>query len=476
MTITPPTTTTTTPIPLLWFTDRSRFKLGTQRCPRARYLGYHAGNSYGITLRKHALPLVTGIYVHRILEAYASRLMVVDRLPGLDEVRAIIATLVAEYVAEVEARGYRGILGGPDTEETIAEQSALISGLGWVLRLKFLPWLHQAYRVIAVEEERLHFLDCSCGAPPLDAAEHLRRGCSGKAIQIRTDLLTQRRGGQNLAYFECKTTGWESDAWAEQWETDAQLALGTVDADKVWGGEVTELYIVGLNKGRRVRDRYDGAEDERKKQQSALCYGYCRPGNPPLAPDDWLPSYEWIADDGTTKRKTKAHRRRGVWTLDESDWPIWKAYASSNPGLTPEEFWVRFLPESVLDKVCFILGPMNRQDQQLQGLLRGFLGEERRWQEILWALYELQTQGHGWASERFQARLDELVPCSWACRPFGKEHECEFVPICHRHTGWDDPLGSGHYQPRLPHHDPELQQAVARGLLPAEAAAVEDDE
>jgi len=475
----PPTTTTTTPTPiapLLWFTDRSRFKLGTSRCARARYLSYHSGNSYGMTLRKHALPLVTGIYVHRVLEAYASILKQHDRVPTLEETRGIIASLVAEYVAQVDARGYRGILGGPDTEETIAEQAALISGLAWALRLKFLPWLHANYQVVAVEEERLHLLDCSCGAPPLDGDEHIRRGCVGKAIMLRTDLLAQRRGGSNLAYFECKTTGWESEAWAEQWETDAQLALGTVDAEKKWGAEVTELYIVGLNKGRRVRDRYGDSSDTRKKQSSPLCYGYKREGNPPLATDDWLPTYEWVNEHGETKRASRAHKRALVTTLAESDWPVWKAYQASNPGLTPEEFWVRFLPESVLDKVCFILGPMNRQDQQLQGLLRGFLGEERRWQEVLWTLYELQAAGHGWASETFQARLDELVPCSWACRPFGKEHQCEFVPVCHRHEGWQDPLGTGHYQPRLPHHDPELHQAIARGLLPAEADVVDEEE
>ena len=479
-TTTPPTTTTTTTsstaVPLLWLTDRSRFKLGISRCPRARFLGYHAHNSYGMTLRSQALPLATGISVHRILEAYASGLKATDRLPSLGEVRDIIAAEVATYVAGVEARGYRGILGGPDTEQTITEQAALISGLGWVLRLKFLPWLHQAYTVVAVEEERLHLLDCSCGAPPLDGDEHIRRGCTGKAIMLRTDLLAQRRGGQSLAYFECKTTGWESSAWAEQWETDAQLALGTVDAEQRWGAEVTELYVVGLNKGRRMRDRYEDSDDQRKKQQSALCYGYCRPGNPPLATDDWLPSYEWADEQGVVKRKSRAHRRRGIWELGESDWPVWNAYATSNPGLTPAEFWVRYLPESILDKVCFVLGPMNRQDQQLRSLLRGIAGEEERYQQALWTLYELQVAGHGWASDVYQNALDNLIPCSWACRPFGKEHECEFVPVCHRHQGWDDPMGSGRYQPRLPHHDPELRQAVARGLLPAEAEAAPEED
>lgn len=480
MTTTPPTTTTTTTdtaaqtAPLLWFTDRSRFKLGISRCPRARYLGYHAHNSYGITARRQALPLVTGIYVHRILEAYARLMMQTDRLPALEEVREIIAALVAEYQASVEARGYRGILGGADTEATIAEQCALVAGLGWVMRIKFLPWLHQTYRIVAVEQERLHLLECDCGAAPLDADEHIRRGCTGKAIMLRTDLLAQRRTGHSLAYFDLKTTGWESDAWAEQWETDAQLALGTVDAEQLWGAEVSELYVVGLNKGRRVRDRY--SDDERRKQQSPLCYGYRREGNPPLAAEDWLPAYEWVNEHGETKRASRAHRRALITDLATSDWPVWRAYQTSNPGLTPEEFWVRFLPESVLDKICFILGPMNRQDQQLRALLRGMTGEEERYQAALWALYELQVAGYGWASDVFQHALDNLIPQSWTCRPFGKEHQCEFVPICHRHQGWDDPVGSGAYQPRLPHHEPELQQAIARGLLPGDAEASEEEE
>jgi hypothetical protein len=466
------------PAPLLWYTDRSRFKLGASRCKRARYLTYHAGpTGYGLTARRESLPLVTGIAAHQGLEGFSRIAAQHDRLPDLNETRAIIQAVCDGYVTRVEARGYRGILGSAQTEETILEQRSLIVGLLWALRLKFFPWLLERYRVRVVEEERLHFLECGCGAPPLDAAEHLRRGCTGTALQIRTDLLAEHRSSGSLAYFECKTTGWESDAWVEQWETDPQLGLGTLDAEPLWGREVTELYIVGLSKGSRKRDKYDEDDPLRKRQQSPLCYGYRRPGNPPMQPEDWLPSYEWVTDDGEVKRKSRAHRRTGVWELAESDWPIWRAYHTQDPDMTPEEFWVRFLPGSLLEKTCFILGPMNRQDAQLQSLRRGLLGEEHSWQETLWALYEAQQmQGLAWADPRFQALLDHLVPASWACRPFGRDHQCEFVPICHRHTGWEDPIGSGHYQPRLPHHAPELQQAIARGLLPAEAAEVDEED
>lgn len=472
------TTTPTTPTPAppltLWLTDRTRYKLGTARCPRARYLSCHAGpTGYGLTARRDSLPLVTGISAHHGLEAFAQLLAREDRLTTLDETRAIIATVTRAYVTRVEARGYRGILSSAHTEETITEQATLLSGLLWALRLKLLPWLHERYKVTVVERERLHFLRCTCGAPPLDQAEHIRRSCHGQALMIRTDLLAEQRRGSSLAYFECKTTGWDSDAWAEQWETDPQLALGTLDAPALYAKEVTELYIIGLSKGRRAKDRFD--PEERKKQMTPLCYGYCRPGNPPLAPDDWLPAYEWTSNDGETKRASRAHRRRGVWEIETSDWPTWHAYRAEDPGMSAAEFWVRMLPTSLLDKVCFLLGPMNRQDRQLAATLRGMQGEEERWQQTLWRLYELQQQ-YPWASEVFQSELDRLIPCSWACRPFGKEHQCEFVPVCHRHQGWDDPIGSGQYQPRLPHHEPELQQAIARGLLPEQAETPDEED
>lgn len=460
--------------PLLWYTDRSRYKLGTARCGAARYLGYHFGpTGYGITQRADSLPLAIGIYVHAGVEQFGAILKAHDRLPTLEETRFIIGAVRAGYLARVEERGFRGMLAGPITDETIQEQSYLISGLLWVLRLKLLPWLHQQYRVLSVEQERLHFLDCTCGAGPLDAAQHIARGCQGKALMLRTDLLAQRRGATTAAYFEVKTTGWESEAWAEQWETDPQLGLGTLDFDRLYGVEVSELYIIGLNKGARKRDYKD--TEGRKKQQSALCYGYRRPTNPPLLQDDWLPSYEWTDDQGEVKRSSRAHRRTGIWELAESDWPTWQAYHAQDPSLSPEEFWVRMLPQSILDKVCFVLGPMNRQDQQIQSLRQGFLGEEERWQGILWTLYEAQASGHGWGSVEFQRLFDRLVPKSWNCRPFGKEHQCEMVPICHKYSGWEDPLGSGHYVPRLPHHQSELDAAVARGLLPAQAEEAEGE-
>src|SRR5215470_1333048 len=106
-----PTLQATTAPSTIWLTDRTRYKLGTGRCRRARYLSAHFGpTGYGITARRDSLPLVTGISVHRGLEAFAGILQRTDTLPDLGQVREIIHNVTAEYVQRVEARGYRGIL------------------------------------------------------------------------------------------------------------------------------------------------------------------------------------------------------------------------------------------------------------------------------------------------------------------------------------------------------------------------------
>jgi hypothetical protein len=477
-----------------WLTDRSRWKRTLSSCARARYLGCHYGpTGYGITIRGESLPLVTGQHVHRGLELALTILHREDRLPTVEEQREIVAEVCTAYEARCVERGFRGMLASPQVDETILEQKSLIAGLLWVLRVKFLPWFHETYRVVEIEQERLHLLSCTCGLPlSVPADVHRAKGCAGRALMIRTDLLAQRRTGRGLAYFETKTTGWDSEAWAEQWETDPQLALGTLDLPERYGQEVTELYILSLAKGARRRDTYEetagasifdegtgaGGPPPRppKRQVSPLCYGYCRPANPPLQPEDWLPAYKWTdPSTGLEKRASRAHKRKGLWLLEESDWPTWRAYAAQDQGLTAIEYWVRaVLPPSLVDKIASLIGPMNRQDHQIASVMRSMDTTEAAAQGALWELYELQ-QKYPWASDEVQACLDRDFPQSWDCRRFGRDHQCEFVAICHHETGWQEPLLGGRYVPRLPHHQPEREQAIGRGLLAAEAVEEEGE-
>ena len=459
----------------LWFTDRSRFEVGLGRCPRQRYLRFHFGpTGYGLARKGESVPLATGSYYAKGIEFLLQGVKEANELPDTFLVRQAVKHARDAYERRLVAKGFRSALTNPFSEETIREQSVLIGGLIWAFALRFLPWLLEHYRIVEVEQERLHFLHCTCGLGThiIDQALHDGRRCQGIALQIRVDILAQHRHTSSLAYFECKTTGWDSDAWAEQWETKPQLGLGTLDLEKRYQNEVTEIYIVASGKGIRKKDK--NSEDQMRRQQTSLCYGYCRPGNPPLAKDDWLPAYEWKDLAGETKRASRAHKRRGVWELEKSDWTIWQAYKQDDPDLSYDEFWFRQLPPSVLDRASFVIGPLNRQDLQLASIRRSMLAEEQRWQAILWELYEYQQQ-HPWSSPEFQAKLDALVPCSWNCRPFGKEHECEMTSLCFREAGWEDPMMTGKFQPRLPHHAPETEQAEARGLLVVDSTELDEE-
>lgn len=459
---------------VLWLTDRSRYSTGLGRCAAQRYLSYHFGpTGYGVVRRADSLPLATGQYTHLALERIFGYLRDKDQMPPVEAVREYIAEATAAYEKRIESRGFRGLLQSEKSDEVLVEQQTLLEGLIWTAVRGVIPWMHQTYRIVEAETESVYMLGCTCGlgSAVLDPRLHAARTCAGIGMMLRQDVLAEHRTSHNLAYFEGKTTGWAGDNWAPQWETRPQLAIGTFGVKERFGREVTEHYILALYKGSR-RASGEG-EDQVVRQDSATCYGYCRPGNPPLSADDWLPTYTWTDEDGQSRRASRQHRKRGVWELDQSDWP---ALAERVAGETAVEFWTRTLPPSVVEKIAFLVGPLNRQDSQIESLKRSIAAEERRWQGILWELYQLQSDGWFWPSDKFQEAFDRLVPRSWDCRRFGAKHECEFKPICFRESGWENPLAASQFVPRRPHHDPELAQAVSRGLLPEQSEEEEGDD
>lgn len=459
----------------LWLTDRSRYSTGTGRCGRERYLTYHAGpTGYGLVRKGESLPLATGSYAHQAMEQLFAYMQRADALPPDAEVRVAIAVACAAYEKKIEAKGYRGLLQSERGDYVIAEQKSLITGLIWAVSRLVLPWIHEHYRIIEVETESIYVLDCSCGlgSGVLDGAAHAARHCRGIGLQLKQDCLAQRRLGGGLAYIESKTTGWAGDNWASQWETKPQLALGALGIKERYQKEITETFILGLYKGSR---KLRGAgEDAIKQQDSPFCYGYLKPGNPPMATDDWKPAYEWVDEWGVTNYARRPFSKSPIWSgLANTDWP---EYATRAPGQDPAEWWARWLPKSVIEKQVFLLGPMNVQTAQQASLRGQIVGEEQRWQGILWSLYEHEQQtGEGWGTESYMALLDRLVPASWDCRRFGAGSECQHTGICFRREGWQAPLERG-WIPRRPHHDPELQGAIARGLLPEQSEEEGEEE
>lgn len=468
---------TTGPAPLFWYADRTHYEMGLQRCPRRRYLSKHFGpTGYGITRKGESVPLATGTYTHIAAGHLFEHLKTTGQLPPTPVVREAIKLAVEMYRKQIEDRGFAGLLQSESSDEVVAEQTALLTGMIWVLALKFLPWFHQTYTVLECEQEDLSVLSCECGLRQSDAWQaHAARGCSGVALQIRADVLAEHRVTKAIANFNLKTTGDDAAKFTESWETKPQLALETLGVPaRYLGRQVEELWIIGLYKGYREKQRDELDRIVSVSQASPLCRAYCRPGNPPLATEDWKPSYRYLLPDGTRKQVTRDYQKRGVWHISEGNWPQWENN-KGNVDQNPVELWVRQLPDDVLEKQLFLVGPMRVQETQLGMLLNQFPMEEERWRANLWALYETQ-QAHAWDTPAFQRDLDRLIPCSWNCRPFGASHECEFIPICFRQQGWEDPLSTGKFVPRVPHHTPELEQAVSRGLLPEQGLVVPEED
>jgi hypothetical protein len=322
--------------------------------------------------------------------------------------------------------------------------------------------------VVSVEQEEERVEDCTCGLGPVgNFTDHGSRGCQGIGLMGRLDFICRHRQTMEYSYHEFKTMAWPTDA--ESWETRLQFLIGYLAAERRLEQPMSAHWIHGLLKGRREGRDYDPVTKGRtgpKIQASGLCQPYCHPGQPPLSKDEWAPSHSFIGEDGKNHKLPKGFARRGVW---EADWDLGDCASQA-------EYWVKWLTEAERKQHLSLIGPMNRQDSVVEPFLRQLVANEKEWRDKVWEMYE-QCQHLGtFGSEGVQHMLDIRFPCSWACRKYGTHHRCVFEDVCFRRQGWEDPLGSGQFVLRVPHHEPEKQQAVDRGcLLPEDLAEEEED-
>ncbi len=77
--------------------------------------------------------------------------------------------------------------------------------------------------------------------------------------------------------------------------------------------------MIALIKGRRESSyNFDTRQkDGPKTQQSPLCYGWRRPGQPPFEQTDWAATYDYQDSEGKNRRLGKGYARTGIWHLTE---------------------------------------------------------------------------------------------------------------------------------------------------------------
>lgn len=434
--------------PVLAKTDRSRFSVGWGRCPRLRYLNYHAGpDGYGLRLKRRFIPLATGIMVHDTIAA---------AMLGTPT-KTAIAAQTSKYSKQALAAGLQDSVDKVAEEELhwlVNEQCCLIEALTWGFMHYVAPWILSEFEVVDVEREEEMVLGCSCGLGEGGTeADHAKRGCTGILLMARPDMLIRRRSDKALCNLDLKSVAIPGKAWADQWTNNIQLLLGSMAAERRLGEPIEQSYIIGLRKGKRegTWDPVQKAAVGAKRQNTPLCYVYYRPGNPPLEPPDWKTSYYYTDEQG---------KRRSVKGKGHEKIPVWEAELGDENRSSVEAFVCDILPEAELKEQFMDIGPLQTPRHLGPHLKRALVYEEARWLDGLWAVHDAQGDG----PEAKLEALDRYFPQSWECRRFGSL--CPYHQICQKDAGWETFFAGEHedYEPRRPHHQQEVQEMLDRGI------------
>lgn len=420
-----------------WYTDRSRYLDGFF-CERYRYLKYHSITGYGIEAKQVSLPLTTGIWVHAplatILQACKG-----GTIPSTQEVRSIIQAGVKAYRADVKDRGFLDV-GDAHLQRTIEEQACLIEGLLWGYVRCVLPAVLKEFEVLAVEREEFLALGVKDEKFALTFLPHRVR------MQSRPDFVARclQKGSPQygkLGVHDFKTAASIGDNYIAEYNHSVQMSLATAAVEARLKEPVTHFFVHGLIKGGRGKFKKDGVEQDWLSQYSSLCYAKLIPPMPPLQRQpQWKTSGYW-AD------------KQPLWTLPWDFWPD-KPKEMSN-----QEYWVtQVLPLAELQEVFMLIGPYARPDIVLQEALTEMYYNEEAWIAKLW---EVHSKPRPFGDEGLQSDLQMYFPRSWRCHEYAGG-PCPMIRLCFRQPGWQDPLGSGFYVPRVPHHEAELRQAAER--------------
>lgn len=456
--------------------DRSRYETAREHCERDRYLTYHAGDhGYGWQKRAVSIPATTGGLVHGpIAEILQWCKTHNGEFPPDEVIYTAIQSGVSQYHKIVETRGLSLVVDDAELIHRTKEQTTLLEGLVWAFcRVRLQSFLEE-YEIIDVETEDVSVIGCTCGLGDLigRAEEHDARGCGGIGWMTRADVVSRRRlPPHTYRYDEFKTTSDATMNWEAQWKYRLQLKMGVLGRERELGVMIDTVAIHALIKGKNQSEwnPEEGKASGPKYQNSPLVYGYRLPANYPLTPEQWAPKKKYF-DEVTGKNKMLGRdwQRTGLWTMSED---LWKA----NGSLSPLDYWTRWIaPTGLLSESYREIGPFTRDQWKLDSAIRQVVGEERRWDDALWKLYEMTEAGHAWGSPEFMALLDELVPqtSGAACHSYFGD-ECPHLKLCERWDGWETPELIG-YIPRRPHHEPERLQAIERGLLPPDEGGAEE--
>lgn len=254
-----------------------------------------------------------------------------------------------------------------------------------------LPQILREYTVHRVEGEVIYdFLNCRLGAKP--------------------DVLLRRISDGSLWYIEWKTTGSMTPEWFASWHKAVQLHAGALGVARTLGEPLAGAIVFALYKG------FENKKADR--QESIFAYGYVPRGKRDEN-EISIPVYEY--KPGLVKE--------AIWHTK-----------------TPKQ-WIEEMPEDVLSAQFGDTGPVYLDEDQCESWLRQASYRETEIDTAVNLLAMASTTPEG-----RQEILDRTFPQNFdECTPsFGSP--CDAVNFCFMRHVQDDPIKSGLFEMRRPHH------------------------
>lgn len=309
-----------------------------------------------------------------------------------------LSTARAAYTTDIESRG---VYAEVDTDFLISEQLAMLEGISRAWIRVCLPTLRADYDVIAIEQEQ----QWPVGADLVD--------------MVRCDGILRRKADGLLFILEFKTVADISGDWVKSWQHNSQVLANTLAVEHAYQESVEGVLLIGLSKGRRLLDRGTTSPFYgRKTQNSPFCYGY-----------------------RATVKSTGEPIYETSWSRNAQKVAIWEE-------MPIEEWLTHFTDEDLAALFVTVpLAPVRREQERWQ---RQTVAQET-------AIAEALTFYKSVPDAEKALALDSLFPMNddHCYRYFGSP--CSFEDLCFNAQVESDPLGSGIYQKRTPHHTTELE-------------------
>lgn len=435
-------------------------------CNRFRLNAYHLLGT-GIVGRALSVPLVTGTAVHRGVEHLANRV----RIGQTPDVDTAVGLAVDEYIKECEGLGFSGRGLKTDQQQwfTFCEQKALLEGLIRMWYLVELPNIVQRYRILAVEREII----------PVQLFETPTTGPT--YLMARVDMELQELSSGEFYNYSLKTTNQWTERSEQTYKSDLQGVTET------WGieRESLERALMWTNLIRGV-ENLSGIEPYDKNLTAIIEYLHRKTPDPRKLmgirfcflvkgmrkkPDYYstdenalyitysplIRGYKYITPTGISFAHSwwypNPNNKSGKSQIGKGWEPfnVWESDISIKD-------WVNALYQNQIQPECgnvlrsLTITPPEyfRDDPEIEQTMREIVAQEKK---IADALHRL-----GKDPLVSDPLLDSVFPHNKKVCYFMYGEICPYVPLCWKPEVAADPIGSGLYQIRVPHHKPELNE------------------